>query len=171
MRTVKRTAGGFSLLLALGLIAVMTIAVALLMTRSASQAMLAGGVTAQALAASRAEAAAELAVSRIRSGTAGPIGAFALCTDVASCAAANMVHVSVDNASLPLAQGGGRQYEYWVYRSALGVGGVGGAFTVIAQGFYGNAGSPNLAVAEVQVEIEAATAGSTDFKCTEYDCR
>jgi Tfp pilus assembly protein PilX len=171
-RRKTQTAKGYALLFALGLIAVMVVAIGGLMMRTANQNLVAKGVLADQIAMERAESAAETVISQIRSGTAGALTGFAQCGGPSSCDASNMVHLAVDaGSSLPLDQKGGRQYEYWLYRSVSGVGGVGGTFTIVADGFYGFANSTNLATAEVVVEIDAAQASlSEKFACSDYDC-
>lgn len=132
---------------------------------------------AQKIASANADMGLQEAIREVR-GAQIPTGAIAPCTqaevDTNTCAGAFVSPVIQGPAGVDLANGGGLQYQFMVYRldlfDPLAGGGSSGRYIIRSTGFYGQSlTAPGLVTSIVEAEVQMNTGSS--FTCTgSYEC-
>jgi Tfp pilus assembly protein PilX len=183
MKSVTRRAQGYVLLMVLVVLLVLTLLVAGLYSASEDGRFTAQTMMAQRVAAARADQAAQLALASIRAGLVTGTG-FTYCSGppdgklrTGNCAAGNYqssgavngVTVTATNSN-QYENGGGAQYQWWVYR-ALNADGTEPAqaatvYNVYAEGYFGADSTQknfNIAAVSAEITIPGATTGPPNF--------
>lgn len=180
-RRLRTSSRGYSLLMVLMLITIMTVVVTGLYTQTEERSFAGRTFSAEQVARSRAENAVRVAVSAIRSGAiqtnsikavaCSPDTSLSLAELKATCPAAQVLPAGGpgdSGSALSLEEGGGLQYQYAVYYRLFPsvVSGeqpmpIMNQFTIRAVGYYGySLGSPNLTQSVVEADVKLDDPGT-----------
>src|SRR5215472_16428405 len=162
MRT-ERAQAGFVLQVALGAIVILVVIGSFLYTRTEEHLQTSAAVRLQAIASSRATLAAEMAVEELKQSTPIGLSTLAPCPltqAISTCSA--LAFATLDNGAPDLSTGGGMQYQVNLF-VRTNAAGLQPRLLVVANGFYGYNGSPNLISAQVQVELSMPSTGAGTF--------
>jgi len=159
----KRAQAGFVLQVALGAIVILVVIGSFLYVRTEEHLQTSTAVRLQAIASSRATRAAELAVAQLKQSAPLGLTTLAPCPltqDISTCS--SLAFAALDNGAPDLATGGGLQHQVNLF-VRTNAAGLQPRLLVVANGFYGYSGSPNLISAQVQVELSMPSGGLGTF--------